>query len=286
MVKEYFAVSRSLMTLLPGLVLSLYVSAQTGPGSFLPEKENLPGWRANGETSIIRNDGLRKVAGEETPLILEYGFNYLALQSYYNFSGGKIKVEVYAMDNSFGSCGLFLRHSRKEKTFSEYGNKCYEKKGEFGFWKQYYFIRMSSSSANDSIMQGYRQIAAYIDSKIRSKGLLPGILNQSGNNLENVRIFNGPMGLSEIYYFGPQNIFFIDEGLAYEKGDTTKIILRYSDKDIAMKRFTDTAGILGSMDKFSGFRMEDDFSFSMNDREGKKLLIRVDDKILMISIKN
>jgi hypothetical protein len=45
------------------------------------------------------------------------------------------------------------------------------------------------------------------------------------------------------------------------------------------------AVILGEMPKYSDFRMEDNFSFVMKDREGKTLLFRVSGRNLDISIK-
>lgn len=258
---------------------------QTGPGSFLPDRDEIPGWRPSEDVSVFRSESLEKIADAETNLILEYGFNYAATRRYYNFRNRIIKVVVLTMNNTFGSYGLFLRHSRKEKVFREFGNPCYEKAGEFGFWKQFYFIRMYSDVSNDTVSEGYRQIASYIDSKIKSRGMLPEIMNLYGSDGGNVRIFNGPLALSEIYYFSPLNIFFVREGIAIEKGDTTRIILRYSDNNEAVRRYSEVAGMLGSMSKFSNFLIDGNFSFLMKDRDGKTLIFKVKDSDLEIIIK-
>ncbi|MGD0581734.1 MAG: DUF6599 family protein [Bacteroidales bacterium] len=259
--------------------------SQTGPGSFLPEIYDIPGWRPAGDPEVFKSGSLEKIAGDETGLILEYGFNYAVLRRYYNFRHRVIKVQVYTMNNTFGSYGLFLRHSGKEKVFNEYGNSCYEKQGEFGFWKQFYFIRMNSDITNDTVSEGYRQIASFIDSKIKSRGLFPGIMNLSGDNARNVRIFRGPLALSEIYYFSPLNIFFVNEGISFEKDDTTKIILRYSDNNEAVRRYTEAAGVLGTMPEFTDFVMDGSFSYTMKDKKGKTLVFRVNENNLEISIK-
>jgi len=266
------------------LVCSNPLWSQTGPGSFLPDMNELPGWRPAGETEVFKSESLEKIAGAETKLIIEYGFNYAVTRKYYNFGYRVINVEVFTMDNTFGSYGLFLRHSRNEKVFSQYGNSCYEKPGEFGFWKQFYFIRMSSDVKNDTVSEGYRQIASFIDSKIRSRGLFPGIMNLSDNSSKNVRIFKGPLALSEIYYFSPLNIFFVNEGIAFDKGDTTKIIFRYTDNNEAVRRYTEVAGLLGAMPKFTDFMMDGDFSFSMKDKDHKTLYFTVSGNNLEISI--
>jgi hypothetical protein len=267
------------------LIVGNPLFSQSGPGSFLPEMKDIPGWRPAGESEIFKKESVQKIAGNETGLILEYGLNYAVARNYYNFGSRVIKVQVFTMNNTFGSYGLFLRHSRKEKIFSEYGNSCYEKPGEFGFWKQYYFIRMFSDLSNDTISEGYRQIASFIDSKIKSRGIFPGIMNLSDNNSRDVRIFSGPVALSEIYYFSPLDIFFVKEGIAFEKGDTTRIILRYTDNNEAVRRYTEAAGSLGSMPKFTDFVMDGDFSFSMKDKDGKSLVFKVNENNLEISIK-
>ncbi len=267
------------------LLISGRLLSQTGKGAFLPDVNDLPGWRPAGETEVFRSESLERIAGAETGLIMEYGLNYAVARKYYNFRFRAINVQVYTMDNSFGSYGLFLRHSRNEKVFSKYGNSCYEKPGEFGFWKQFYFIRMFSDVKNDSVSEGFSQIAAFIDSKIRSRGLLPSIMSLSENSAKNVRIFRGPLALSEIYYFSPLNIFFVNEGIAFDKGDTTKIILKYPDSSEAIKHYTEVAGILSAMPKYSDFRMDGNFSFSMKDKEHKTIIFSVSESNLEISIK-
>jgi hypothetical protein len=258
--------------------------SQTGPASFLPEASELPGWRPAGEPVIYKNTNLVSLAGEETPVIKEFGFNYAVAQQYYNFGYRVIDVKVFVMENTFGSYGLFLRHSRKEKVFSDYGNSSFQKHGEYGFWKQKYFVSMHCDIENDTVNEGYRQIAAFIDSKIKSKGLFPGIMGLTGEDTKNVRLFSGPLGLSEVYYFSPLNIFFIQEGVAFERGDTTRIILKYPDNNEAVRRYSEAAGILGAMPKFTGFTMDGNFSFLMKDKEGKTLSFRVNESNLEISI--
>jgi len=272
-----------------GVMIFLFLTfniamSQSGPGSFLPEANEIAGWRPAGDAEIFRSESLERVAGTETSLILEYGFDYAAERQYYNYGFRVIRVQVYTMDNTFGSYGLFLRHSRKEKVFSQFGNSCYEKQGEFGFWKQYYFIRMTSDVSNDTVSEGYRQIASFIDSKIKSRGLFPGIMNLSDQGSTNVRIFRGPLALSEIYYFSPLDIFFIREGIAFDRGDTTKILLRYADNNEAVRRYSESAGMLGSMSKFTDFLMDGLYVFTMKDREGKKLFFKVKENDLEISI--
>ena len=266
------------------LILTGRLFSQTGKGAFLPDINDLPGWRPAGEVEVYKSESLEKIADAETGLILEYGLNYAVARKYYNFGYRVINVQVYTMDNSFGSYGLFLRHSKNEKVFSKYGNSCYEKAGEFGFWKQFYFIRMFSDVKNDTVSEGYSQIAAFIDSKIRSRGVFPPIMNLSDKEAKNVRIFRGPLALSEIYYFSPLNIFFVNEGIAFDKGDTTKIILKYPDNNDAVKHYTEVAGILSAMPKFTDFRMDGNFSFSMKDKEHKTLIFSVSESNLEISI--
>ncbi|HVN58627.1 MAG TPA: DUF6599 family protein [Bacteroidales bacterium] len=259
-------------------------AGQTSRSAFLPDAGEIPGWRPSGDAIIFRENNLAGIAADESSLILEYGINYAVSRQYYNFGRRTIKVNVFVMNNTFGSYGLFLRHSRKEKVFSKYGNSCYEKPGEFGFWKQFYFIRMQSDFKNDSVSEGFSQMASFIDSKIKARGLFPSILGQAGDNAKNIRLFSGPLGLAEIYYFSPLDIFFVQEGISYERGDTTRIILSYHDNNEAVKRYTDAAGILSAMPKFSGFRMDGNLGYQMKDREGRILLLRVKDSDLEITI--
>jgi hypothetical protein len=259
--------------------------AQTGPGAMLPGKDDIAGWKPEGELEIFSRESIRNLSKEETDYILEYGLNYAIRQRYYNYRNKVITVEVYTMNNSFGSCGLFMRYGKKQRVFQEYGNSVYEKEGEYGFWKQLYFVKLKSAASGDTIKEGFRQISAFIDSKIRSKGIIPDILGFSKDKPGNVTIFRGPLALSEIYYFSPKNIFYINEGLAIENGNIKDIIFRYSDNNEAVRRFTEVAGLLSGMSKFSGFIMLGDFSFTMKDRDGKQLVFKVAEDCIRVNIK-
>lgn len=264
-------------------VFSLY--SQTGPGAMLPEDKDIPGWRPAGELKIYSPENLRSLEADDTPLILEYGFRWVVERDYYNYSGKQIKVKVYTMDNTFGSYGLFLQRSKGKKVFQDFGNSTVAGPDSFCFWKHYYYIKMESATQGDTISEGFRQIAGFIDSRIRTKGLFPEIMGLSGEKPGNITIFKGPLALSNIYYFSPLDVFGIREGIAIENGDTKEITFKYEDNNEAVRRFSDAAGILGSMTKFKEFIMVGDFSFAMHDKEGKTLVFKVVDDCLSITIK-
>jgi len=258
--------------------------SQTGPGAMLPEGTEVPGWRPAGELKVYNSENLNNLADERADLIREYGFRQAIAMDFYNYYGKLINIQVFTMDNTFGSYGIFLQKSKGGKIFDEFGNSCFEKTDSFGFWKQFYFIYMHSDFEGDTIAEGFRLIARVIDSKIKSKGLFPDILGLSKNKKGNVTIFKGPLALSNIYYFSPSNIFFINEGIAIENSDSKEIILKYADNNEAVRRLSDAAGILGAMTKFSDFNMVGEFSFAMKDREGKTLVFKVNEDCLDITI--
>jgi hypothetical protein len=267
------------------ILACIHLSGQTGPGAMLPGKDDIAGWRTSGEMKIWNRENIKSFAKDESAIVLEYGYNYAVEQDYSNYRNKQINVKVFVMNNPFGACGLFMRNSKNQKVMKEYGNSSMEKDGEYCFWKQFYYVKLSSASAGDTIKEGFRMIAAFIDSKIRSKGVLPDILGLSDGRRGNVTIFRGQLALSEIYYFSPLNIFFVQEGIAIEDGDTREIILKYTDNNEAVRRFTEVAGILSGMSRFSDFIMLENFSFVMKDKERKTLVFRVSENYLNITIK-
>jgi hypothetical protein len=258
---------------------------QTGQDAILPSEKEVPGWRTSGELKKYTRENVNTLLSEETDLFKEFGLKSVISRDYYNFSGKTINIRVFTMDNSFGSYGIFLQKSKGEKVFKEFGNACFENKGNFQFWKQLYFVVMHSEFSGDTISQGFRQIAGIIDSKIKSRGILPDILKLSGNRNGTTSIFKGPLGLANIYYFGPLNIFNVNEGIAIENKDTKEIILRYKDNNECVRRFSDAAGILGGMQKFTGFTLVNKYEFTMKDNAGKELTFKVDKEYLNIVIK-
>jgi hypothetical protein len=269
------------------LSLWFYINSfsQSGPGAILPQDNEVPGWRTSGILKVYNRDNLENLIKDEAGLFREFGFRSGISRDYYNYSGKVINIQVYTMENTFGSYGLFLQKSKGEKVFKEFGNTCFEKNGNFAFWKQYYMVMMHSEYSGDTISNGFRFMSGVIDSRIKSKGFLPEIMRLSDDKEGNISIFKGPLALSKIYYFSPVNVFSINEGIAIENIDSKEIILKYTDNNEAVRRFSDAAGILGGMSKFTGFMMVGDYSFVMKDNEGKALTFRVDENCLDIKIK-
>jgi len=189
------------------------------------------------------------------------------------------------MNNTFGSYGYFLQTSRKEKVFKEFGNASFENNNSFHFWKQIYYLEMISKSSGDTISAGFRQIAGYIDSRVKSRGTPPDIMKLADNKKGIPVLFKGPIAMDKIYYFGPVNIFNIEEGIAFENNDSKELIYKYQDNNEAVRRFSDAAGILSKMQRYSDFRLVDRFSFTLKDRDGKVLTFKVDDNCLDVVIK-
>ena len=259
--------------------------SQTGPDAILPSEKEVPGWRTTGEFKQYNKDNFQNILKDETDLFREFGLRNVITRDYYNFSGKVINIQVYTMNNTFGSFGIFLHKSKGEKVTKEFGNSCYVKVGTYAFWKQYYFVLMHSALSGDSVSAGFKQMAGVIDSKIKSRGNIPEILSFSNNRSGSPILFKGPVSLSAVYYFSPLDIFKINEGIAFENTDNKEIILKYPDNNEAVRRFSDAAGILGAMTKFSDFTMVDSYSFTLKDKEGKTLTFKVNDNCLDITIK-
>jgi hypothetical protein len=276
---------RIILLLLVALFRFSVSYSQSGPDAILPTEKEVPGWRPSGEPKIYDRDNLHDFINDQAELLNEFGFRRVVIRDYYNFFGKVINIQVYTMNSTFGSYGIFLQKSKNEKVIKDFGNGCFEKANSFVFWKQYYLVMMNSISSGDTISEGFRLMARVIDSKIKSKGVLPDILQLSKNKPGNTTIFKGPLAMANIYYFSPLDIFNISEGIAIENGDAKEIILKYDDNNEAVRRFSDAAGILSGMSKFSGFLMVGELAFAMKDKEGKTLTFKVADNCLDITIK-
>jgi hypothetical protein len=270
------------------LVLSIVFEktfCQTGPGAILPAEKEVPGWRTTGEYKLFKGEELKNLIGREAELVMEYGFRSAVSCDYYNFIGKVITLRIYTMNNTFGSYGYFLQKGMGEKQFKEFGNGTFEKKGSYCFWKQMYFVELISAFSGDTVAQGFRQIAGVIDSKVKSRGNLPEIMKLSENKRGTPLLFKGPVALGNIYYFGPVNIFDINEGLAIIDTDSKELIFKYADNNEAVRRFSDAAGIMGKMQRYSEFKLVDRYSYTLKDKDGKTLTIKVDNDCLDVVIK-
>lgn len=276
---------KKIFVFLFAIILCCNAFSQSGPDAVLPSAKEIPGWRTTGEYKLYSKENVQSIIKDETDLYKEFGVKSVITRDYFNFSGKVINIQVYTMNNTFGSYGIFLHKSKGQKVIKEFGNSCYEKDGTYAFCKQYYYILMKSVSSGDSISAGFRQMAGIIDSKIKSRGTMPEILSFSDSHPGLPILFKGPVSLSAIYYFSPLDIFRISEGIAFENDGNKEIIFKYADNNEAVRRFSDAAGILGGMTKFSGFIMVGDYSFALKDKDGKTLTFKVNNDCLEIVIK-
>ncbi|MEZ5001214.1 MAG: DUF6599 family protein [Bacteroidales bacterium] len=257
---------------------------QTGMKALLPVEGEIKGWEVAGPVRQYGAEQLESIAGRESVLYSEYGFREAIRASMINSSGEILGLEIYRMDDTFGSYALYLQKSRGAGETYTAGNNSYLDSLSLGFWKHHYLVTISCDRLNDSTLLGMKLVADLVDSRIRPNGKLPEITAPFMQRPGRVTLLRGKTGLSYIYHFTTTDVFRIDEGIAIEETGRAEIWLKYPNPDMSVQRLGEVAGVLSRDQRFTGFMMSGDQSFRLSDRLGNTIDIEATGRYLKILI--
>lgn len=153
-------------------------------------------------------------------LYLAYGFKQAYIKEYRNDVGKNLTVEVYEMDRSENSYGVYSFDTDGEHL--DIGCEATYAYGLLKFWKGRFFIRIISDSEDEETKNTILFCGTQIADKIHNKGKKPAILSilpAERASIKNVRYFHTNTCLSNFYYLSDENILGLNsetEAVIYE----------------------------------------------------------------------
>jgi hypothetical protein len=108
-------------------------------------------------------------------LYLSYGLKGMTGCKYNGKELPQITVEVYEMSSSGNAFGVYTQSRDKEEY--EYGQGSQSFKDFILFWKNQYYVLITSQKATEECGRVMREIASTIDRSIEKEGAIPEIIN-------------------------------------------------------------------------------------------------------------
>jgi hypothetical protein len=266
------------------LLLAFSAAAQTGPAALLPSAGEIEGWEVNGDPVVYGGDDLFFLINGGADIYYEYGFREVIAASLTNPGGEEIKLEIYRMKDSFAAYAVFLQQSAGSDIGETAGSSSFINSGSLGLWKHHYFILMRSNRENSTVTDGMRLIAGSVERRIKQEGRLPDIVSSFNSRSGRITLLRGKIALSNIYYFSSRDIFMIEEGIAIEENGIKEIWLQYSDPGKPVQLLAEVSALLGSDNRFTGFAMTGEQSFTLSDKRGNRIDIEASGSLLKIRV--
>jgi hypothetical protein len=139
---------------------------------FLPEK--MDGYQVTARMDYIGEDLFNYINGG-AELYLSYGLKGMTGCKYNGEGLPQITVEAYEMSSSENAFGVYTQSRDKEE--SDYGQGSQSFKDYILFWKDRYYVLITSQKATEESGKAMRKIASTIDRSIEKEGAIPEIIN-------------------------------------------------------------------------------------------------------------
>jgi hypothetical protein len=221
-------------------------------------------------------------------LYFEYGFLDVAAADFKHPSLGKFYAEVYRMENDSAAFGVFSLgkgHALikiEPSPWINYGNKFMH------VWKSNYYITISGADfkAEGLTMEYVNLMIAFTD-KINSHGNTPLLFDEfyATKRTDDFAYVLGYLALNNVYSFGFQDIFDVNEAVMIDYTDYKVLIFQYNTEDVANKTYGKVTESIKTSNRFMNFSSEDDNLFSVTDRNDKVLILSVNGSRIEVRIR-
>lgn len=145
-------------------------------------------------------------------LYLSYGFTNVLSRRYSCPGEMDIVAEIFDMKGARDAFGAFT--NMREKNQHEFGQGSQQLQGSLIFWKDHYFITLSTNKSTEKSMAAIKKIAEYIDQAIPNEGKIPdlfGLLPQESLVPEGYCYFHHYIWLNAYYFIASYNILNVSD---------------------------------------------------------------------------
>lgn len=223
-------------------ILSVNIFGQTeaDPVSALPNELN--GWTKSSSDRVFDNKTLYDYIDGGAELYLSFGFTKVFNRIYSHPNQPDIRIDIFYMNTSYDAFGVFSLSSGKIE--HDYGNQSETTPDAILFWKDNYYVFISSMNETGESTKTIKLLARLIDKSISQKGSLPAILNylpEEKLDTESIRYFRHYIWLNSHSFISNENILNIDQSTHcvfakyyWENEKGLLLLIEYPDNDRAL----------------------------------------------------
>ncbi len=226
---------------------------QADLSTYLPNNGEIGTWQPTGSPEKAVGEDLFVLINGGAEIYHEYGFKQVIMQSYENANEKSINLEIYEMENSSSAFGIYSFKTSTRGKEIHLGDKALLEDYYLNIWKGKFLVTITGFDSEPETIDGLINIANAVDSKIKTSGQLPELvemLPDENLNPLSVKYLKGNLGLTNNYDFGSGEVFGLKEGVIGDYGEHKIFIFKYDDNSESEKWFENAKNYLKSNEKF------------------------------------
>lgn len=200
-----------------GMLLS---ENQTDLAGMLPDQ--LEGWQAAKTLMLNTPSDLYNYIDGGAELYISYGFGQAISKTYTREGNPEVVAEVYDLLESRNAFGVFTQAREEENNL--YGQGTYSLPGAVFFWKDRFYVSLSTWDTTPESDRFIKILASHISSGITREGEKPEVVSYlppEGLIPYGYKYFHHPVWMNAFFFISDSNMLNIDE-------ETDAVLARYS----------------------------------------------------------
>lgn len=207
--------------------------------------EVLTGWSAEETTPLNTPNDMYGYMDGGAELYLSYGFRQALSRKYRKNGKPVVMAEIYDLIEARNAFGVFS-HTRETENL-QLGQGAFTLPGAVFFWKDHYYISLSTWESTPETEEFIHTLGAFIDEKIPVTAELPAVvkfLPVEGLVPFGYLYFHHYIWLNAYFYISDNNLLCIDDStdaVMAKYGDPEKrmylLIIQYSGQEAAREAF-------------------------------------------------
>lgn len=243
---------------------------------YLPTSGVVEGWKPVGSPQAFVGDGLYDLINGGAVIYYEYGFKQTVTQEYESIDSRSIDLQMYEMTDPASAYGIYTFLRGMEGNEVDVGNEGMIAGHYMYFWKGNFLVALTASDSQEDSANSLLAIAAAVDKAIVETGQRPSLCNllmMEGQAPARIYYLEGILALSNVYYFGADDIFGLKQGVVGDYDDFKIFVFRY-DNEKESSYWYETAQ--DKMKKAGRFRNIEDHNgeCSMMDEQGSIIQLK------------
>lgn len=206
----------------------------------LPVDNEANNWRLNRASQKAIGGDLFTLINGGADIYIEYGFKEALFQEYKNDTDKSIIIEIYKMESSESAFGIYTFKTSGAGKKYHIGNEASLESYYMNFWKGDFLVTLIGFDSGEATIQGIIALAKVVDSKIKSPGQKPELVDLLPiENLDNltVKYLRGNLAVLNNDVLKTQNIFRVREGVIGNYGSYKVLIFKYDSRIESKKWF-------------------------------------------------
>jgi hypothetical protein len=182
---------------------------QTDLTGMLPDQ--MEGWQAEKTLMLNTPSDLYNYIDGGAELYISYGFGQAISKTYTKAGNPEVIAEVYDLLEARNAFGVFTQTRENEKKL--YGQGTYLLPGAVFFWKDRYYISLSTWDASPEADRFIQSLAAHISSCIAHDGEIPAVVSylpQERLVPSGYKYFHHSVWMNAFFFISDHNILNID----------------------------------------------------------------------------